>query len=157
MSCLIGRTQCWIELSTQVRWQIYMCLVATALFVLPAIIIAACYAIIVRTIWAKGALIMTTGKKGHTFYFEEKTPYNLSFYINLERSRGGIDRGSRRASSRGIIPRAKIKTVKMTIVIVIGRVHRNIFVRKCIQFNCYTLFCQYERSIYNLLVTVHSL
>lgn len=29
------------------------------------------------------------------------------------------DRGSRRASSRGIIPRAKVKTVKMTIVIVI--------------------------------------
>lgn len=35
--------------------------------------------------------------------------------------RGGADRGSRRASSRGIIPRAKIKTVKMTIVIVIGK------------------------------------
>lgn len=29
------------------------------------------------------------------------------------------DRGSRRASSRGIIPRAKVKTVKMTFVIVI--------------------------------------
>lgn len=29
------------------------------------------------------------------------------------------DRGSRRASSRGIIPRAKVKTVKMTLVIVI--------------------------------------
>lgn len=29
------------------------------------------------------------------------------------------DKGSRRASSRGIIPRAKVKTVKMTIVIVI--------------------------------------
>lgn len=31
------------------------------------------------------------------------------------------ERGSRRASSRGIIPRAKVKTVKMTIVIVIGK------------------------------------
>ena len=30
------------------------------------------------------------------------------------------DQESRRASSRGIIPRAKIKTVKMTFVIVFG-------------------------------------
>lgn len=30
------------------------------------------------------------------------------------------DQDSRRASSRGIIPRAKIKTVKMTFVIVFG-------------------------------------
>lgn len=59
---ILGKTQCWIELSTQFKWQIYMCLVSIALFVLPAIIIAACYAIIVRTIWQKGALIMTTGK-----------------------------------------------------------------------------------------------
>lgn len=41
--------------------------------------------------------------------------------------RGGVgaamlddDQESRRASSRGIIPRAKIKTVKMTFVIVFG-------------------------------------
>lgn len=39
-----------------------MSLVAAALFVVPAIIITACYAIIVRTIWAKGALLMQTGK-----------------------------------------------------------------------------------------------
>ena len=31
------------------------------------------------------------------------------------------DQDSRRASSRGIIPRAKIKTVKMTFVIVFGK------------------------------------
>jgi hypothetical protein len=31
------------------------------------------------------------------------------------------DQESRRASSRGIIPRAKIKTVKMTFVIVFGK------------------------------------
>ncbi|KAJ6640805.1 Cardioacceleratory peptide receptor [Pseudolycoriella hygida] len=90
-----NQTQCWIELGTPRRWQIYMSIVAAVLFVVPAIIIAACYAIIVRTIWAKGSLLMSTDR------------------------RGGGDRGSRRASSRGIIPRAKIKTVKMTIVIVI--------------------------------------
>lgn len=56
------QTQCWIDLGSPGRWQIYMSLVAAALFVFPAIIIAACYAIIVRTIWAKGSLLMSTGK-----------------------------------------------------------------------------------------------
>lgn len=38
---------------------------------------------------------------------------------NRNSSEDDDDRGSRRASSRGIIPRAKVKTVKMTLVIVI--------------------------------------
>lgn len=59
---LLDQTQCWIELGSPRRWQIYMSLVAVSLFVVPAIIIAACYAIIVRTIWAKGSLLMSTGK-----------------------------------------------------------------------------------------------
>lgn len=37
------------------------------------------------------------------------------------RHRMSDDQDSRRASSRGIIPRAKIKTVKMTFVIVFGK------------------------------------
>lgn len=72
-----------------------MCLVSIVLFVIPAIIIALCYAIIIRTIWAKGT---NTGTG--------------------DRRNGNIDI-SRRASSRGLIPRAKVKTVKMTVVIVI--------------------------------------
>ncbi|GAB0099092.1 cardioacceleratory peptide receptor [Sergentomyia squamirostris] len=86
--------QCWIDLGSQFGWQVYMSLVAAVLFVFPALIISACYAIIVRTIWAKGAILGPIDRRG-------------------------VDRGSRRASSRGIIPRAKVKTVKMTIVIVI--------------------------------------
>ncbi|XP_055602618.1 cardioacceleratory peptide receptor-like [Uranotaenia lowii] len=92
-----GRKQCWIELGEPWRWQIYMCWVASSLFVLPALIISACYAIIVKTIWAKGAIMGP-----------------------IDRTRNGMaDLASRRASSRGIIPKAKVKTVKMTIVIVI--------------------------------------
>lgn len=101
----IDKTQCWIELGEPWRWQIYMSLVSTAVFVIPALIISACYAIIVRTIWAKGAIY--TG------------PAERSRGSNGNGSVGGFDRDCRRASSRGIIPRAKVKTVKMTIVIVI--------------------------------------
>jgi neuropeptide S receptor 1 len=47
-------TQCWITFSEQWQWQIYMTLVSMTLFVIPAILIAACYIIIVCTIWNKG-------------------------------------------------------------------------------------------------------
>uniref|UniRef100_A0A336MNQ2 CSON003953 protein n=1 Tax=Culicoides sonorensis TaxID=179676 RepID=A0A336MNQ2_CULSO len=93
-----GQTQCWIELGDAWRWQVYMCLISSSLFFIPAVIITSCYAIIVKTIWAKGAIM--------------RPPDQM-------RNSNVIDIGSRRASSRGIIPRAKIKTVKMTIVIVI--------------------------------------
>lgn len=48
--------------------------------------------VIVATIWSQGAML-----------------------------RQGPTRDTRRASSRGLIPRAKIKTVKMTFVIVFGK------------------------------------
>ncbi|CRK97131.1 CLUMA_CG010528, isoform A [Clunio marinus] len=99
------RTQCWIELGEQWRWQIYMSLVTIVLFIIPAIIISFCYAIIVKTIWEKGTYLGSTemGRKG----------------ARNGNAADDDDSGSRRASSRGIIPRAKIKTVKMTFVIVI--------------------------------------
>jgi len=101
-----GVTQCWIELGDQWRWQVYMTLVSTVLFFIPAIIITLCYAIIVKTIWEKGT--------------QYKTPKDRK---NRSRNRASSseedERSSRRASSRGIIPRAKVKTVKMTFVIVI--------------------------------------
>ncbi|XP_063696411.1 cardioacceleratory peptide receptor isoform X1 [Culicoides brevitarsis] len=92
------KLQCWIELGAPWRWQLYMCLISSSLFFIPAIIISTCYAIILKTIWTKGGVLASP---------------------NELRNTNNIDRGSRRASSRGIIPRAKIKTVKMTIVIVI--------------------------------------
>jgi neuropeptide S receptor len=99
-----GVTQCWIELGEPWRWQVYMVVVSTILFFIPAVIITLCYAIIVKTIWAKGSSKMPKDRKSRK---KNKT------------STDDDDRGSRRASSRGIIPRAKVKTVKMTFVIVI--------------------------------------
>ncbi|KAH8310921.1 hypothetical protein KR044_003471 [Drosophila immigrans] len=89
-----GHPQCWIELGSPMAWQIYMSLVSATLFAIPALIISACYAIIVKTIWAKGSIFVPTERVGF----------------------GAA--ATRRASSRGIIPRAKVKTVKMTLTIV---------------------------------------
>jgi hypothetical protein len=133
-----GQTQCWIDLGEAWKWQLYMSLVSASLFFLPVLIITACYAVIIRTIWKKGA-VMSTPKPNSR---KNIHPHELE---------------SRRASSRGIIPRAKVKTVKMTFVIVFG----NDF----IQINSYPLwqwtnyramtkdFIYY--SICDLLVTLH--
>ena len=48
-----GHPQCWINLEPW-QWQMYITLVASSLFFIPAIIITACYSIIVSTIWRKG-------------------------------------------------------------------------------------------------------
>ncbi|XP_070153515.1 cardioacceleratory peptide receptor [Polyergus mexicanus] len=84
-----GTTQCWIDLASPIQWKIYMSLVSFSLFIAPTLIIGGCYTVIVVTIWSQGAAL-----------------------------RQGPTRDTRRASSRGLIPRAKIKTVKMTFVIV---------------------------------------
>ncbi|XP_065338332.1 cardioacceleratory peptide receptor-like isoform X2 [Cloeon dipterum] len=52
-----GQLQCWIELPEQWHWQLYITLVAVALFFIPACIITFCYAVIVATIWAQGKIL----------------------------------------------------------------------------------------------------
>ena len=86
-----GKTQCWIDLGSPTQWKIYMSLVSFTLFIAPTLIIGGCYAVIVATIWSQGGAL-----------------------------RQGPTRDTRRVSSRGLIPRAKVKTVKMTLVIVFG-------------------------------------
>ncbi|KAJ3654348.1 hypothetical protein Zmor_013541 [Zophobas morio] len=87
--------QCWIDLGENWKWQLYMTLVSVSIFIIPAAIIATCYAVIIVTIWSKNA-------KG---------------FVKTTKITNGSD-NSRRASSRGLIPRAKVKTIKMTFVIV---------------------------------------
>lgn len=55
--CQLGQLQCWIELQPW-QWRVYMTLITIALLVVPAIIISACYTVIVRTIWSKSKLLV---------------------------------------------------------------------------------------------------
>ncbi|XP_049837149.1 alpha-2C adrenergic receptor-like isoform X1 [Schistocerca gregaria] len=52
-----GHAQCWIDFPHNWQWQVYMTLVAVALFIVPTVIISACYAVIVFTIWSKSKLL----------------------------------------------------------------------------------------------------
>jgi len=104
-------TQCWIDFPAQWHWQLYMSLVALSLLIMPALIIAFCYTVIVITIWKKSKIM--------------QPPLIASAIIprvpltEARRQRIALeDAEYRRASSRGLIPKAKVKTVKMTVVII---------------------------------------
>ncbi|XP_022241012.1 cardioacceleratory peptide receptor-like isoform X1 [Limulus polyphemus] len=104
-----GKFQCWAELQPW-QWKIYFTLVAISVFFLPALIISICYAVIVWTIWTKSGPMNYSKQKRTTFSSKGSTM----------KYRMPVSEGEhRRVSSRGIIPRAKVKTVKMTIVIVL--------------------------------------
>ncbi|XP_062530785.1 neuropeptide receptor A26 isoform X2 [Bombyx mori] len=67
---------------------------------------AACYAVIVLTIWTKSKAVVMS------------PPISSRRTKTMRNGQIESDPDSRRASSRGLIPRAKIKSVKMTFVIV---------------------------------------
>ena len=133
-------TQCWINFSEPWQWQLYMTLVSLTLFVIPAILIAGCYIVIVCTIWNKGKE-MSVGSSGQSQALLQQqqqgamtvtTAGGQVISVKRKVSKGNsvpaVGNGaprrneeeieSRRASSRGLIPKAKVKTVKMTFVII---------------------------------------
>ncbi len=124
-----------------------MTLVSVTLFVMPALLISGCYIVIVVTIWSKGkdlrmpqanssAIEVATntsssngiggGSSGSTCEVlikrrkkrrnkKNKSSLSLTTTTSAELD---SEAESRRASSRGLIPKAKVKTVKMTFVII---------------------------------------
>ena len=132
--------QCWIELDEQWHWMVFMTVASLLVFIIPAIIIAVCYIAIVCTIWNKGketalmpasnsnnngnAMVTTSGgqvievkRKGSKNNNEANGSTSNGKLVGKV-SRGDDEVESRRASSRGLIPKAKVKTVKMTFVII---------------------------------------
>ncbi|RWS31631.1 cardioacceleratory peptide receptor-like protein [Leptotrombidium deliense] len=109
-----GHPQCWINLQPW-QWQLYITLVALSLFFVPAVVIASCYSIIVHTIWNKSRTTAFT--KSANRYHSKKQSQNARGAQTFENSVNScVEEESvcERSSSRGVIPRAKIKTVKMT-------------------------------------------
>ena len=105
--------QCWMEFgegnNDKWIWQVYITSVAVTLFFVPAILISACYIIIVATIWRKGKAM------NNAYSSSNDQPANSTVQTS---STVDEQAESRRASSRGLIPKAKVKTVKMTFVII---------------------------------------
>ncbi|XP_063412179.1 cardioacceleratory peptide receptor-like [Mytilus trossulus] len=111
---LFKTDQCMINLPTIDDWKIYVTIIAFAVFIIPAIIIAFCYGIMVYIIVSKNSALMATMKKKH----ERKPLYYRPELKNQRKKVSSVQHDSR-ASSRGIIPQAKIRTIKMTFVIIL--------------------------------------
>lgn len=133
--------------------QIYMTLIAFVIFVIPTLIIAACSAIIVCIIWSKSmhrpqhqqsldkqnrqqqqqqpqqktALVrLTTTRRNHgahaiTSLIGSPSPRHVTSHDSTDSNSIAT------SSSGGVIPQAKIRTVKMTCVIVLGKAAKKPF------------------------------
>ncbi|CAI9742236.1 cardioacceleratory peptide receptor-like [Octopus vulgaris] len=99
--------QCWIDFTEDWQWQLYMTLVSVALFIIPAAIIIICYAIIIHIIWSQGKKITA-----------DECTENVK-KSGSNRSQTKISMNIANHCSRSLIPQAKIRTVKMTFIIVL--------------------------------------
>ncbi|BFZ15503.1 hypothetical protein BsWGS_18542 [Bradybaena similaris] len=105
-----GGPMCNIGLSSLLWWQVYIGLIAVSVFFIPAFIILVCYLAIIIIIFNSTHLINsmsnnTTSTNGET----------------LRETSSRHKRNAQCQSSRGIIPQAKIRTIKMTFIIVFGK------------------------------------
>jgi hypothetical protein len=119
-------------------FQAYVYFLFVSLYLFPLIVMTVSYVIIIVIIWKRGAIIQARDQ--HPLGEQEKsrvrrllsskrsTIHGTSHPIVFERSYCHaillddrlIESSLYNARSLGVIPRAKIKTVKMTLVIVIG-------------------------------------
>ncbi|XP_059174481.1 uncharacterized protein LOC131954750 [Physella acuta] len=106
-----GKNQCWMDFPELWHWQLFISMAALVTFILPAIIIATCYIAIIYIIWSKGRCHepRSSSPSRDPLRGGNVTPSRSRVIIN----------DSRHDTGRGIIPQAKIRTIKMTLIIVI--------------------------------------
>ncbi|XP_045179154.1 cardioacceleratory peptide receptor-like isoform X2 [Mercenaria mercenaria] len=121
-----GSYECWLAFPENYHWIIYFVAVMTAVLILPALIIAGCYTLIIVIIWKNSHLLESTRPK-QVYTAEKKFLVSSSHEISAKN--GCTPTGSPKSnriksgniggrSSKGIIPQAKIRTIKMTFTIV---------------------------------------
>ncbi|ESO88017.1 hypothetical protein LOTGIDRAFT_126859, partial [Lottia gigantea] len=101
-----GKIQCWMDFPEYWHWQLFFTLVSVVTFILPAIIISGCYIAIISIIWSKGQSRRDGMDETHNL---PRIGYGSREHMVCRRTN----------SNRGIIPQAKIRTIKMTLIIVI--------------------------------------
>lgn len=117
---------CMINFPEPWAWKLYLTLVATAVFIIPAILIAICYIIIVVIIWKRSS--SSFGKQYSDVIKEKSTKKSKKHKKEVQFEDGTVSsqpltRPTTQNVSHttgGIIPKAKIKTIKMTFVIILA-------------------------------------
>ncbi|XP_067685953.1 cardioacceleratory peptide receptor-like [Haliotis asinina] len=108
-----GGPQCYITMQHDWHWQLYLTLIAISVFVVPAVIICFCYLVIIFTIWRSSILLKPQDTP------EQKRARRKSKDEELLTGSLTTSRSDSCTSSRGIIPQAKVRTIKMTFIIVL--------------------------------------
>ncbi|CAF1431897.1 unnamed protein product [Adineta steineri] len=107
-----GMPVCGNRSDVVINWNAYVYFLFISLYLFPLIVMTVSYVIIIIIIRKKGSLkIQTDRSRFRRLISRKRSPYNN------DRS---IESSIRNVRSLGVIPRAKIKTVKMTLVIVIA-------------------------------------
>ncbi|KAK2151002.1 hypothetical protein LSH36_380g06017 [Paralvinella palmiformis] len=111
--------QCGMRLPSLFYWKLYVTLLATCLFFIPTLIISMCYCIIIYVIWSKARTVTSSSRSNKSKRlvkrFARKT--NAGLYPDSNDLKSSTDCSQ---SSKGVIPQAKIRTIKLTLIIVIG-------------------------------------
>ncbi|XP_071487182.1 neuropeptide S receptor-like [Diadema antillarum] len=109
---------CWPALiyKDNARWKfkLYTMYVISSFFYIPLILVTFCYVTIIVTIWRRSKKMGGPQKVKRT-----KSSNRDVAYEGLSKD-SNSNMPKHRASSRGLIPKAKIKTIKMTICIVLA-------------------------------------
>ncbi|XP_078233614.1 neuropeptide S receptor isoform X2 [Pogona vitticeps] len=92
-----GEVQCWAAWPDESYWIPYMTIVAFLVYFIPLIIISVIYFIVIRTIWAKS--------KAHAVVVSNCSDGKFCASFNR----------------RGLISKAKIKAVKYSVAVILGR------------------------------------
>ncbi|XP_048777796.2 cardioacceleratory peptide receptor-like [Ostrea edulis] len=122
-----SKMQCFLSFPEPWIWKVYVTILSLVVMFIPAVIIAICYVTIVAVVWMKSSFTMSSSKTK-----TDESCMELSTAISKDRfseERMPLKPPRQRrvhwtktcdSSSRGLIPKAKIKTVKMTFVIVLA-------------------------------------
>ncbi|XP_048779056.2 cardioacceleratory peptide receptor-like isoform X2 [Ostrea edulis] len=118
---LFKTDDCVIHL-TQEQWQIYLTVSSCVVFFIPAIIIGICYSAMIYIIWlhTRGGPKSGNGKKIHESGkpLTSKSGFQIGKKPVSYKDSKFIRGRETNMSSRGIIPQAKIRTIKMTFIII---------------------------------------
>ncbi|XP_078700769.1 neuropeptide S receptor-like [Branchiostoma floridae x Branchiostoma belcheri] len=120
-----GERQCWAEWPEDWYWVPYMTVVAAIVFFIPLGIISICYIAIIVKIWKRGKGMAYDGhiprsrapsEQQDTIWLQT---HNLAVRDPLKKTKWSPDT-QRRCSSNGFTTRAKARTIKLSVAIILA-------------------------------------
>ncbi|CAF0813151.1 unnamed protein product [Rotaria sp. Silwood1] len=106
--------------SDVVNWNAYVYFLFISLYLVPLIVMTVSYIVIIVIIWQKSSVVRKDGTSTETETKQSKFRRLISSKRSMFNDDRQMETSIRNVGSLGVIPRAKIKTVKMTLVIVIA-------------------------------------